>query len=34
MKKLWLTVLMGAVSLMGAEQKVDGEKVFEKIKAD
>jgi len=31
MKKLWLTVLMGAVSLMGAEQKVDGEKVFEKV---
>jgi len=30
MKKLWLTVLIGAVSLMGAEQKVDGEKVFDK----
>jgi len=30
MKKLWLVVLMGAVSLMGAEQKVDGEKVFDK----
>ncbi len=30
MKKLWLIVLMGAVSLMGAEQKVDGEKVFDK----
>ncbi len=30
MKKLGLVVLMGAVSLMGAEQKVDGEKVFDK----
>ena len=30
MKKLWLAVLIGAVSLMGAEQKVDGEKVFDK----
>ena len=30
MKKLWLIVLMGAVSLMGVEQKVDGEKVFDK----
>ncbi len=30
MKKLWLIVLMGVVSLMGAEQKVDGEKVFDK----
>jgi len=30
MKKLWLILLMGAVSLMGAEQKVDGEKVFDK----
>jgi len=31
MKKLWLIVLMGAVSLMAAEQKIDGEKVFEKV---
>ena len=30
MKKLWLVLLMGAVSLVGAEQKVDGEKVFDK----
>ena len=30
MKKLWLMLLIGAVSLMGAEQKVDGEKVFDK----
>ncbi len=30
MKKLWLIVLIGTVSLMGAEQKVDGEKIFDK----
>ena len=30
MKKLWLVVLIGAVSLMGAEQKIDGEKVFDR----
>ena len=30
MKKIALIVLMGAVSLMGAEQKIDGEKVFDK----
>ncbi len=30
MTKLWLIVLLGAVSLMGAEQKIDGEKVFDK----
>jgi len=30
MKKLWLVLLMGAVTLVGAEQKVDGEKVFDK----
>jgi len=30
-KKLWLILLMTAVSLVGAEQKVDGEKVFEKV---
>jgi len=30
MKKLGLILLIGAVSLMGAEQKVDGEKVFDK----
>ena len=30
MKKLWLVLLMGAVSLMGAEQKIEGEKVFDK----
>jgi len=29
-KKLWLVVLIGAVSLMGAEQKIDGEKVFDR----
>ena len=31
MKKLWLVVLIGTISLMGAEQKVDGEKVFDKV---
>ena len=31
MKKLVLILLMAAVSLVGAEQKVDGEKVFEKV---
>ncbi len=31
MKKLGLILLMAVVSLMGAEQKVDGEKVFEKV---
>ncbi len=30
MKKLWLMLLIGVVSLMGAEEKVDGEKVFDK----
>ena len=30
MKKLWLILLMGAASLIGAEQQVDGEKVFDK----
>ena len=30
MKRIGLLLLMGAVSLMGAEQKVDGEKVFDK----
>jgi len=30
-KKLVLILLMAAVSLVGAEQKVDGEKVFEKV---
>ncbi len=31
MKKLGLILLMAGVSLVGAEQKVDGEKVFEKV---
>ena len=31
MKKLGLIVLMAGVSLFGVEQKVDGEKVFEKV---
>ncbi len=30
MKKTGLILLMGAISLMGAEQKIDGEKVFDK----
>jgi len=31
MKKLGLVLLIAAVSLMGAEQKIDGEKVFDKV---
>ena len=31
MKKLWLLVCMATVSLVSAEQTIDGEKVFDKV---